>query len=155
VSVSALLGLLLFAQASGITPEQFFVGRTEGIGTANVIMSGPHGVRVRSRGRMDRAGGLVLDQRVEEEGKPPRTRTWRLVRAGGNRITGTITDARGPVTGEMVGNVLHLRYQLSEGPTVEQRITFQPGRRTALNHMTFRRFGLTVATVEETIRRVE
>lgn len=150
-----LLGLLLLAQAATLTPEQFFVGRTEGIGTANVIVSGRHGVRVHSRGRMDRAGGLVLDQRVEEEGKPARTRTWRLVRAGGNRITGTITDARGPVTGEIVGNVLHLRYQLAEGPTVEQRITFQPGRRTALNHMTFRRFGLTVATVEETIRRVE
>ena len=154
MSISALLGLLLFAQASAITPEQFFVGRTEGIGTANVIMSGRHGVRVHSRGRMDRAGGLVLDQRVEEEGKPSRTRTWRLVRAGGNRITGTITDARGPVTGEIVGNVLHLRYQLAEGATVEQRITFQAGGRTALNRMTFRRFGLTVATVEETIRRV-
>jgi len=155
VSLSTLLGLLLFAQASGVTPEQFFVGRTEGTGTANVIMSGRHGVRVHSRGRMDRAGGLVLDQRIEEEGKPPRTRSWRLIRAGGNRITGTITDARGPVTGEIVGNVLHLRYQLAEGATVEQRITFQPGRRTALNRMTFRRFGLTVATVEETIRRVE
>ena len=154
MTLSALLGLLLFAQAPAVAPEQFFVGRTQGTGTVHVMLSGRHGVRVHSRGRMDR-GALVLDQRIEEEGKPARNRSWRLVRSGANRVTGTITDARGPVTGEVVGNVLHLRYRLAEGPTVEQRITFQPGGRTAQNRMTFRRFGLTVATVEETIRRVD
>jgi hypothetical protein len=152
---SALLGLLLLVQSPGSVAERFFVGRTEGSGTVHVMLSGRHNVRVHSRGRIDRSGALVLDQIVEEEGKRPRNRTWRLVRAGRNRITGTITDARGPVTGEISGNVLHLRYRAAEGPSVEQRITIQPGGRTAVNRMTFRRFGLTVATVEETIRRVE
>ena len=155
MALSALLGLLLLAQAPAAAPEQFFVGRTQGTGTVNVILSGRHGVRVHSRGRMERGGALVLDQRIEEEGKPARNRSWRLVRSGGNRVTGTITDARGPVTGEVVGNVLNLRYRLAEGPTVEQRITFQPGGRIAQNRMTIRRFGFTVATVEETIRRVD
>ena len=63
---------------------------------------------------------------VEEQGKPARSRTWRLVRAAGNRITGTISDARGPVTGEVRGNVLHLRYRSAEGPSVEQWITLHP-----------------------------
>ena len=154
--LSTLLGFLLVAQPPPLAgPERFFVGRTEGTGTVHIILSGRHGVRVQSRGRIDRAGALVLEQRVEEEGKPPRNRSWRLVRSGPNRFTGTITDVRGPVTGEIAGNVLHLRYRLAEGPTVEQRITFQPGGRTAHNRMTFRRFGLTVATVEETIRKVE
>jgi hypothetical protein len=154
VALQAFLGFLLLAQAApGSTLEQFFVGRTEGIGTAHVIMSGRHGVRVHSRGRMDR-GSLVIDQRVEEEGKPARTRTWRLTRSAANRITGSITDARGPVTGEVTGNVVHLRYRLADGPTVEQWITFHPGGRTARNRMTFRRFGLSVATVEEVISRV-
>ena len=152
--ISALLGFLLLVQTPALAPEQFFVGRTEGVGTVHVILSGRHGVRVHSRGRMDR-GALLLDQRVEEEGRPARRRSWRLVRSGPNRFTGTISDARGPVSGEIAGNVLHLRYRSAEGPSVEQRITFQPGGRTAHNRMTFRRFGLTVATVEETIRRVE
>ena len=155
MSLLALLGFLLLAQAPAMAPEQFFVGRTEGTGTVRMILSGRHGVRDHSRGRIDRGGALVLDTIVEEEGKPARRRSWRLVRSGPNRITGTISDARGPVTGEVAGNVLTLRYRLVEGPSVEQRITIHPGGRTAHNRMTFRRFGLTVATVEETIRRVD
>lgn len=158
MALSAFLGLLLLVQAPaapGSALEQFFVGRTEGAGTVHIILSGRHGVRDRSRGRIDRDGALVLDQIVEEEGKPARRRSWRLVRAGGNRVTGTISDARGPVTGDIAGNVLHLRYRSVEGPSVEQWITLQPGRRTATYRMTFRRFGLSVATVEGTIRRVE
>ena len=148
------LGLLLLVQAAALTPEQFFVGRTEGTGTVHVMLSGQHGVREHSRGRMERDGALVIEQRVEEEGKPARNRTWRLLRSG-NRVTGTISDARGPVAGELQGNVLHLRYSLAAGPSVEQWITFHPRGRTARNRMTFRRFGVEVATVDERIRRVD
>jgi hypothetical protein len=151
----AFLGLLLFAQAPAFAPEQFFVGRSEGQGVVQVVLVGRHGVRDHGRGHMDRAGALVLDQVVEEEGKPPRRRVWRLVRAGPDRFTGTISDARGPVAGEVAGNVLHLRYRLMEGPSVEQWITFLPGGRAARNRMTFRRFGLNVATLEGTIRRLD
>jgi hypothetical protein len=157
-----ILASILLASAAQAAPapagsalENFFIGRTEGSGTVNVILSGRHGVRDRSRGWRDRSGALRLDQVVEEEGKPARRRSWRLVRAAGNRISGTISDARGPVAGELSGNTLHLRYRLAEGPSVEQRITLQPGGRSATNRMTFRRFGMRVATVETTIRKVQ
>jgi hypothetical protein len=156
--------LLAAAQAAAHAPapapagsalEAFFIGRTEGQGSANVMLSGRHGVRDRARGWRDRSGALVLDQVVEEEGKPARRRVWRLTRAGGNRIGGTISDARGPVAGELSGDTLHLSYRLAEGPSVEQWITLQPGGRTATNRMTFRRFGMRVATVQSTIRKVQ
>ena len=153
--LSALVGLLLVAQAPASDLERFFVGRTEGTGTVHIMMSGRHGMRDRSRGRIDRDGALVLDQVVEEEGKPARNRTWRLARSGASGISGTISDARGPVTGEVRGNVVTLRYRLADGPSVDQTITLHANGRTAHNRMTFRRFGLTVATVEETIRKVE
>jgi hypothetical protein len=154
--ISAFLGFVLLAQASpGSALERFFVGRTEGTGTVHVIASGRHAVRDTSRGRIDRGGALVLDQVLHEEGKPARRRTWRLARTSANRITGTISDARGPVAGDIYGNTLHLRYRLAEGPSVEQWITLQPGGRTATNRMTFRRFGIRVATVETVIRKVE
>ena len=159
MALSTFLAFLLLAQAAPQAPaasalEQFFVGRTEGSGTVQIVLSGRHSVRDRGRGRMER-GTLVLDQVVEEEGKPARRRIWRLARSGANGITGTISDARGPVTGEVRGNVVHLRYRLAEGPSVDQVITFRPGGRTAHNRMRFRRFGLNVATVESEIRRVD
>jgi hypothetical protein len=159
--LSALVaGLLLLVQApaapaAALAHEHFFVGRTEGESVVRVMLSGSHGVRDRSRGHLDRAGALVLDQVVEEEGKPARRRSWRLVRGAGNRFTGTISDARGPVAGEVWGNVLHLRYHTLEGVSVEQWITLHAGGRTAHNHMNFRRFGLGVATLDGTIRRLD
>jgi hypothetical protein len=153
MALSSLIALLLAMQAPGSPLERFFVGRTEGSGTVHVIMSGRHGVRDRSTGRMQ-GSTLVLDQVVEEEGKPARRRTWRLTRSGGNAVSGTISDARGPVTGELNGNTLTLRYSLTEGPSVVQTITLQAGGRSARNRMTFRRWGVNVATVETTVRRV-
>ena len=161
MSKPALLALLLLAAAppagppADRGPEHFFAGRTEGVGTVHVMLTGRHGVRDRSRGRIERGNVLIIDQVVEEEGKPARARSWRLVRDAGNRISGSISDARGPVTGEVAGNVLHLRYRMAEGPSVEQSIILHPGGRTATNRMTFRRFGLRVATMESVIRRVD
>ncbi len=151
--------LLAAAPATAARPgsalEQFFVGTTQGSGTVNVIMSGKHGMRDRSRGRLDAGGALLLDQVVEEEGKPARRRSWRLVRSGANRVTGSISDAKGPVAGALSGNTLHLKYRMAEGPSVEQWITLQPGGRAATNRMVFHRFGLKVATVESVIRKVD
>jgi hypothetical protein len=156
LSFSIFVALLLLAPAQpGAALEQFFIGATEGSGTVSVIMSGRHGMRDRARGRLDSSGALLLDQVVEEEGKPARRRSWRLARSGANGITGTISDARGPVKGDISGDTLHLRYRLVAGPSVEQWITLQPGGRTASNRMTFHRFGLKVATVESVIRKAE
>jgi hypothetical protein len=156
VPISFVLAALLAAAAPTTAPEHFFVGRTEGAGTVRMIMSGSHKVRDVSRGRLDGSGALLLEQVVYEEGKPARRRSWRLVRAGGNRISGTISDAIGPVTGEMKGSVLHLRYRAREGnAAVEQWITLHPGGRTASNRMVFRKWGLKAATLESTIRKLD
>lgn len=152
----ALLSLLLLVQAPVAQgPEYFFVGRTESTGSVSIALSGRHAVRDRSTGRIAPGNVLVLNQVVEEQGKPARSRIWSLARTADNRIVGTISDARGPVTGEVRGNVIHLRYQSMEGPGVEQWITIDPGRRTAQNRMVFRRLGLTLATVESVVRRVD
>jgi hypothetical protein len=151
--LSASLAALLLVQV--IAPEHFFVGRTEGEGRVSVALSGSHGMRARSTGRIEQSGALVVDQILEEEGKPARRLTWRLVRSGANALTGTLTGAVGPVTGVVAGNVLHLRYRSSLGPSVEQWITMHPGGRSASNRMTFSRFGFGVATLEEVIRRVD
>ena len=152
--LAPLLAILLAAAPTA--PEQFFVGRTEGAGTVQMIMSGSHKVRDSSRGRLDKSGALLLDQMVYEEGKPARRRSWRLVRGGGDRITGTISDAIGPVSGEIRGNVFHLKYRARESnAAVEQWITLHPNGRTASNRMVFRKFGFKAATLQSTIRELD
>jgi hypothetical protein len=115
--------LLLLAAApaspsSAAAFEHFFTGGTEGSGTVKMVMSRPHALRDRARGRMDR-GALIIEQVVEEAGKPARRRTWRLVRGGGDKVTGSISDASSPVSGEVSGATLHLSYRMPEG-SVEQ-----------------------------------
>lgn len=153
MTISTLLGLLLLVQAPGAGMEQFFLGRTKGSSTVRVILSGSHGVTDSGRGWME-GRTLVLQQVVQEVGKPVRNRTWRLTRAG-DSINGTISDARGPVTGQIRGNVVLLRYTSAEGPSVEQWLVFHADGRTATNRMIFRRFGLEVARLDGTIRRLD
>jgi hypothetical protein len=155
MGLSALLGLLLLQATPQLTAaERFFIGRFEGTGTVQIIFSGTDNVRDVGRGRME-GGVLVIDQVVQQEGSAPRRRHWRIRRVGANRFTGTITDVQGEVQGEINGNVLHLSYRSTHGPWVEQWITLHPNGRTAQNRMVFRRFGIRVATVEETIRRLD
>lgn len=147
---------LAAAAPAATPPEHFFLGRTEGSGTAHLTIGGARKVRDVTRGRLDGSGALVLDQLVYEEGKPVRRRSWRLARSGPNRISGTISDAIGPVTGDIRGNVLHLRYQTREAKAqVEQWITLQPGGRTASNRMVFKKFGFKAATLNSTIRKLD
>lgn len=155
--ILSLLALAAAAAAPPATaPEHFFVGRTEGAGTVNMTIGGSHKVRDVSRGRLDRSGALILEQMVYEEGKPARRRSWRLVRSGPNRVAGTISDAIGPVTGDIRGNVLHLKYQAREASAqVEQWITLHPGGRTASNRMVFRKFGFKAATLNSAIRKLD
>lgn len=121
-----------------------------------MTLGGSHRVRDVTRGRLDGSGALILDQMIYEEGKPARRRSWRLARSGPNRIAGTISDANGPVTGDIRGNVLHLRYQTrAEKAQVEQWITLHPGGRTASNRMVFKKFGFKAATLNSTIRKLD
>lgn len=155
MSLSVFLGLLLLQSTPQLSAaERFFSGRFEGTGSVHIIFSGRQNIRDVGRGRME-GNALVIDQIVQQEGTAPRRRHWRLTRVGPNRFTGTITDVRGNVQGEINGNVLHLSYRSVQGPWVEQVITLNPNGRTALNRMTFRRFGFQVATVESTIRRLD
>lgn len=157
LSLTPILALLLAFQPQP-TPsalERFFAGRTEGSGSVRIMLSGTSAVRTQGRGRILPDGSLHLDHIVNQEGEPERRRTWRMRRSGPGRYTGTISDARGPVTGEVQGNRLHVTYRTSEGYAVDQWITFNGDGRTASNQMTFRRMGVRVATLQETIRRVD
>lgn len=144
----------LAAPSPAFKAEQFFAGRTVGKGVIKSAFKPRASLSVESVGRVESDGTLVLDQRVERTGKPAEQRQWRIRKLAGGRYSGTLTGALGPVTGEVKGNCLHLRYKMKKGGfQASQYIYLQPGGRTALNRMSIHKLGVRVATVEETIRR--
>lgn len=133
-------------------PVAFFDGQTTGEGQLKKIMSAAKATRVTGRGRID-GGVLVLDQAVTIAGEPSRNRQWRLHAVGPGRWAGTLSDARGPVNASAAGAVLTIAYTSNDGMGITQLVTLAPDGRSARNLMKVRKFGMTLATLDETITR--
>ena len=136
-----------------LDPIVFFTGHAEGRATLHELMSDSRPLQVHSDGHPDGKGGLVLVQRIEQQGRLERTRSWHLVPAGPGRFTGTLTDASGPVEATVDGPRLHIRYSMKGGLEVVQTLTLTPDGRSLDNRMSVSKFGLRVAHLEELIRK--
>jgi hypothetical protein len=135
-------------------PLDFFTGETRSQGTIKIIMKAAYTIRVETRGTPDGKGGATLDQKVFETGKPVRVRRWVLYPTSKTTLAGTLTDAESPIKGELKGNRMHLKYVMQGGLAAEQWLYLQPDRRTVLNRMTVRRWGIVVAHINETIHKL-
>ena len=135
-------------------PEAFFAGRTVGDGVLRIDLSPAKRVHVEGEGQIGPDGALDLVQRVEQEGRPARVRTWRLRSRHDGGFDATLSDAVGPVAVDASGNLLHIRFVMKGGLGVEQWIYLQPDGRSALNRMVVRKFGIPVAALRETIRKL-
>ena len=109
---------------------------------------------MQSEGHVKKDGSLLLVQRIRQQGAKPRTRHWRLKRQSATRFTGTLTDATGPVSVDLVGQRARIRYQMKNRMAVEQWLT-PAGRNIVQNEMRVRRFGVIVARLSETIRKLD
>lgn len=143
------------AEAPAFSIARFFGGKSEGRGRLKVALGGARAIHVRSSGRVEPGGAVVLDQIIEEEGRPARTRTWRLREVAPGRYQGTLSDAAGPVTGTAAGNRLHLKFRMRGGLDADQWLTLAADGRSAHNLLVVRKFGLTVAAFDETIRKLD
>lgn len=146
-----LLSLTLAVSVASLDPLRFFAGETRGTAELKVILRKARPVSVRGTGRIDRDGVLTLDQIVTEGDKPPRPRQWRLRQVAPGRFAGSLTDARGPVTGVVDGRTLRLAFTSTGGFRVRQTLTLQPDGRTLANRLEARRFGIRVAVLTERI----
>ncbi|WP_281823377.1 DUF3833 family protein [Sphingobium sp. BS19] len=156
------LGLLCVSTSIGAAPPArkfdpaaFFAGRTVGDARLKVMMSRAKAIHVDSTGRVEADGALAVSQVVAEEGKPVKQRSWRIRMVAPGRYEGTLSDASGPVKGVMTDNVLNLRFAMKGGLQAEQKLTLRPDGLSVHNAMTIRKFGMTVATLEETIRKLD
>jgi hypothetical protein len=135
-------------------PVAFFKGKTHGDGTAKVILKPSKSVSVDSEGHVEPDGTLVLNQRVMEEGKPARVRHWRLRKTSPTHFEGTLSDAVGPVSVDLIGNRARIRFDGKNHLKFEQWLTPKSDR-VVLNTMRVKRLGIVVAHFTETIRKAD
>lgn len=141
-------------------PEQFFAGNTRGSGVLQASDGTPsQQISVTSNGRMLADGRFQLDQTISQSipgtsNIQTSSRTWLMTKVDATHYTATLTDAAGPVTAEVHGNLFHLRY-LYRKPliTVEQWLYLQADGRTVLNEGRISIPGRTIARISEIIVR--
>jgi hypothetical protein len=149
----SLIVLAAAAQAA-FNPVEFFRGRTQSDGRLKIMLQAPKTIKVDSLGRAEADGTLVLEQVIRQPGKAPRTRYWRLRQTAPNRFEGTLSDAAGPVRIDQQGDRLHIRYKAKDNLDFESWLT-AAGTRQVNNRTRVKRFGITVAHVDEVIRKLD
>jgi hypothetical protein len=138
-----------------LDPVAFFIGHAEGRATLHKLVGKPEQVLVHSSGRSDGAGGVFLDQRVEEPRKAPRVRSWHLVPTSPGHFSGTLTDASGPVTAQVKGDRLEIRYPMKGGLKASQVLVLRPDGRTLDNRLTVTKVGVRLAHLDEVITKTD
>lgn len=143
------------AGAPMFDPILFFAGTTRGEGQLRIATRKTRVVTVDGQGVAAGDGAIRLDQVVTMAGQAPKRRQWTLRRDGQGGFSGVLSDAAGPVSGTLVDGRLRLRFAMKGGLRAEQTLALQADGRTVHNVMIVRKFGLAVARLDETIRRVE
>ena len=149
-----MIALLLAAAATQFDPVDFFRGRTRGEGTLKIVFQKARPIRVDSVGTAARDGALILTQTIREGDKPPRVRTWRMRKEPSGGYSGTRTDAVGPVRLTAENGAIRIRYRDKDNLDFDQRLVATSPRELR-NRMTVKRFGVTVARIDETIRKLD
>jgi hypothetical protein len=131
----------------------FFIGCTRGEGVLKVVARSPRTISVESLGRQEPDGTLAVTQVVQQDKDRPERRAWRLREVQPGRLAGSLSSASGPVSGEVVGDTISLRFNMKGGLAAQQEITLAPGGDSLLNLMTIRKWGMVVGTMRETITK--
>jgi hypothetical protein len=142
------------AQRATTDPLHFFEGRTEMVSTVKVVTRKPYKSRTLGKGEIGSDGVLTLIQQVQEAGKSPHDRKWRMRKVGPNRYSGTMTEAVGPVTVDEIGGRYRFRFKMKGNLSIEQWLTPQPGGTSAQSKVTIRKLGMTVGRSDGVIRKL-
>ena len=106
-------------------------------------------------GQIKSDGSLDLVQRVEDEGQPPRERRWRMRPVSPGKFTGTMSEAKGPVTVEEVDGKYRFRFRMDGSVAVEQWLIPAADGKSARSKVTIKKFGLRVGSSEAVIRKLD
>jgi len=141
------------AEAEAVSPLRFFEGRTEMVSVVKVLMKRPYRSVTLSDGRILPDGSLLLVQSIHDERQTVQKRIWKVKQVGTGLFTGTMSEAISPVIAQEIRGAYRFRFKMKGNLAVEQWLTPLPGARVARSTTTVRKFGMSVATSEGTIRR--
>ena len=146
----------LSASADKLDMTAFFTGKTHADNMIRIALHGPHKLIVDSVGGHNKEGEFVLIDTVREEGKPVRTRTWVMHLVGPDHFSGMLSDAIGPVDVLVRGDSALISYVMKDGHLrIAEQLQLQQDGRTVSNHVIAKKFGLAVAHVDGTIRKLD
>ena len=157
----AVAAALLSASAATATagrpdnPMRFFEGRTESNGIVKLIAKKPFRSRAIGRGEIKPDGTLLFVQRVQDDGKDPFDRVWRIRSTGPGHWEGAMSEAKGPVKIDEVGGKYRFRFTMKGNVQVEQWMIPARDWKSATNTLTIRKFGMTVGRSEGTIKKLD
>lgn len=140
-------------QAQSFDPITFFTGATESSGSLKQAFSSAKATHVTGYGAMRGSGQFVLDQTVTVTGEKTQNRQWQLRQLSPGHFGGSISDCKGPVTIDVAGNQLLIKYTMNNGLKVSSVLTIDAGGRTGHNVTVVRKWGMTAATLSETISK--
>jgi hypothetical protein len=147
---------LALAATNSLDLTAFFAGKSHADNVIRIALHAPHKLIVDSVGGHNKEGEFILIDTVREEGKPERTRTWVMHPVGPNHFTGVLSDAIGPVDVTVSGDSAVITYVMKDGHLkIVQRIQLQDDGRSVSNHVIAKKFGMTVAHVDGTIRKLD
>ena len=136
-------------------PLRFFEGRTESVGTVKIAMRKPYHSRAIGKGEILPDGTLILVQRVEDQGQLAKERRWKMRKVGPGRYTGTMSEAKGPVTVEEVKGNYRFRFRMDGSVSVEQWLIPSPDGRSAHSKVSIRKYGIPVGSSNGIIRKLD
>jgi hypothetical protein len=160
LAAAALLALSATASAAPEKPKldmmAFFTGKTHADNVIKIALHAPHKLIVDGVGGRNKEGEFVLIETVREEGKPERKRSWVMHPVGPDHFSGFLTDAVGPVDIVVSGPSATIRYTMKErNLKVVQQLQLQADGKSLANHVVARKFGLTFAKVDGTVRKLD
>ncbi|MFL6720516.1 MAG: DUF3833 family protein [Sphingomonas sp.] len=155
--VAALANAALVVVAAAPPPldlPAFLTGRSHADNQLKIIFHGACPLIVDSVGRREGAAFVQVDT-VHECDKPVRTRVWRMHEISPSHYGGTLSDAAGPVDIAVSGNAATIRYKMKGGLDIVETMQLQRDGKTLSNHVVAKKFGLTFAHVDGTIRKLD
>lgn len=135
-------------------PLRFFEGRTESVGTVKIAMRKPYHSKAIGKGEILPDGTLILVQRVEDQGQLAKERRWKMRKVAPGRYTGTMSEARGPVSVEEVDGRYRFRFRMDGNVAIEQWLIPAADGKSAASKVIIRKYGVLVGRSDSVIRKL-